>query len=658
MIRPTTRDHPDPGLSSARRLTAQLLALAAGIGIILYRESLRVNAVLESGGLWAWFWDMDLDTSPLLPVMLTLPLFWFWPVSRRIKRPQSSGPGQAGHPPRWLTALLSVSVAAVSLSTSLWIASRPTGAAEVPFGSLPPAYHDEYSYLFQAHTFLSGRVFIPSHPEMPELFDQMHVLNEGRMASRYFPGTGLWMLPFAAWGHPYWGHWLAGALACVFVLWTGIALASWRVGLLAGLLTGLSPGIALFGNLLLSHHPTLMAVTAFVWAMTVFARRPTSGIALAAGTALAFAMLCRPMTAAAIGLPYGIWLLWWALSGTRPAAGAGRSPDAPSGDRRDGICDALTRAGRVRRMVLVGLPVLLGGGLLMAYDTAITGDPLVTPYQLYTEIYTPRHVYGFNNVVRGEQHLGPKVIDDYDRWAENLTLPLALRNVRNRIVASWQWTLGLVPLAMAAVVFCLTTPRSERGWWLVAAAIFSLHAAHVPYWYDGIMHFHYVFESAPLWCLIFARSAQRVTADWDRWSRPAMKYWLAIVIAAALVPQYVALLPFWQTSRLSAEMRNVAFSRLRYAEFNRAVQPLEAEARADDQPVLILVKRQHDVHIDYVTNLPPLDRLVLRGRFEPNTMQLEDVQKAFPERRIYLFDMDALAIRPVQRRPIDAAGAP
>src|SRR5207342_1934219 len=97
----------------------------------------------------------------------------------------------------------SLLVAGVSLGTSAWLGRH--------FEGLPPAYHDEYSYLFQARTFLAGRVSFPSH-EAARLFDQMHVLNEGQFASRYFPGTGLWMAPFVALGNPWWGHWFAGAL--------------------------------------------------------------------------------------------------------------------------------------------------------------------------------------------------------------------------------------------------------------------------------------------------------------------------------------------------------------------------------------------------------------------------------------------------------------
>ena len=142
---------------------------------------------------------------------------------------------------------------------------------------------------------------------MPELFDQMHVLNEGRFASRYFPGVGLWLAPFLAIGHPYWGQWLAGGLTAFFIFWAGRELAGNRVGLTAGLLTALSPGMGLFSNLLLSHEPTMAALAVFLFAFVRFMRTGRASDALWAGCGLSFAMLCRPMTAAGFGLPFGVW---------------------------------------------------------------------------------------------------------------------------------------------------------------------------------------------------------------------------------------------------------------------------------------------------------------------------------------------------------------
>ena len=57
------------------------------------------------------------------------------------------------------------------------------------FGDQPPAYHDEFSYAFQAKTYLAKRLSSESHPTVARLFDQMHVVNEGRFASRYFPAS-------------------------------------------------------------------------------------------------------------------------------------------------------------------------------------------------------------------------------------------------------------------------------------------------------------------------------------------------------------------------------------------------------------------------------------------------------------------------------------
>src|SRR5690606_37132164 len=98
------------------------------------------------------------------------------------------------------------------------------------------------------------------------------------------------------------------------------------------------------------------------------------------------------------------------------------------------------------------------------FNRAITGDGWLTPYQQYTDVYTPRHVFGFNNVVRGEQHLGPKVLENYDEWAQNLTPALAARNVGRRIMFSMIWTLGIVPLTLAGLVFLLTVDCWNGAW--------------------------------------------------------------------------------------------------------------------------------------------------------------------------------------------------
>src|SRR5262245_33401028 len=243
-------------------------------------------------------------------------------------------------------------VGAVSLAASAAVGAR--------FADLPPAFHDEYSYLFQAETFLAGRVSYPSHAAA-RLFDQMHVLNEGRFASRYFPGTGMWLAPFLAAGHPYAGHWLAGAICAVLMFLIGRELAGDAAGLLAGLLTALSPGMALFSNLLLSHQPTLVGLGLFLLGALHLLRSGSAGWGIVSGAGLAFAMLCRPMTAAGVAFPFGVYFLWWACrspseTGAERSTSDSEEPPMISGPVLQ--AEARQRGRRWRALAALGLPLL------------------------------------------------------------------------------------------------------------------------------------------------------------------------------------------------------------------------------------------------------------------------------------------------------------
>ena len=345
-----------------RVLAGQLLAYATVVAIVVPVEFDRIKQITanppemgaanpknpeESGqeqqspsgqdGWATWILDFNVDTTPYLVLFLLAPAVWL--IRRPLFRRKWSwlefmagclwGSGGDRSPDESSSVLsawvLGLSVAAVSCAVSLRVASQPIdGERPSTFGQLPPAYHDEYSYLFQARTFLAGRLWFPSHATAPRLFDQMHVLNEGRFASRYFPGVGAWIAPWLYLNVPYWGHWLAGAVASLLVFWTGRELANNGVGLIAGLLTALSPGMALFSNLLLSHHPTLVGLSLFLFAFVRMQRTCRARYALLSGVGLSFAMLCRPMTAAGFGLPFGLWFLWWLVRGDGTCVGSTR----------------------------------------------------------------------------------------------------------------------------------------------------------------------------------------------------------------------------------------------------------------------------------------------------------------------------------------------
>jgi hypothetical protein len=605
-------------------LAAQLAAFALGLALTVPTELERWRiARLDRAGVIAWLFEFHLDTTLPFLLLVVAPLCWM--VRRRPDTSATSTPTETTPGTDWAAWALALVCFVTSLGASAWVASRDVGegALRSRFGDLPPAYHDEFSYLLQAKTFLAARLSYPSSPQLPELFDQMHVVNEGRFASRYFPGVGAWIAPFLGLGHPYWAQWLGGVLAAFFTFWAGRELAGNRVGLFAGLLTALSPGIALFDNLLLSHAPTVAALMLFLFAFLRFMRTGGAAAAFWAGCGLSVAMLCRPMTAVGFGLPFGIWMLARLAGGLRQPA---------NGDRRRLLRNVLCLAG----------PLIVGLALLFFYNRAITGNGLLSPYQLYTDTYTPRHVYGFNNVVRGQAHVGPRVIDNYDRWAKNLDPQLALANEVERLKASARWTLGVVPIALAAVIFLIAVCwTAELRWKLVAASVVSLHAVHVPYWFVGIMGWHYVFESAPLLLLLFALTTRELFAHWRAAGRFVMPAWWGVLVASAVLTNWVAFDPFWSTSRIESGIEEVAFSRLRYEAFRQVMD------RALHKPALLLIKGDPDDRsIDYVYNDPDLSAPILRGRYRPDT-DLAKVRAAFPNRSLYLFDVKTSELRDV-----------
>ncbi|MFO1095284.1 MAG: glycosyltransferase family 39 protein [Planctomycetaceae bacterium] len=586
----SNRDNSTRGPAVATR--CQVLILLGLLILVGVGEAFRWSDPEQQMVAWgAWLCGPLADWLPFLPWLIAAPIVW--QIRSRPATATSDGDRRVG----WVMALL---LAGISFGLSVWTGGR--------FGDLPPAYHDEFSYLFQAKTFLAGRLSFPSFAPMPELFDQMHVLNEGRFASRYFPGAGLWLAPFVALGRPYLGYWIAGALTTICVYWIGWEIGGRRTALFAGMLNALSPGLALFSNLLLAHNPTLLGLTFFIWMYLRAQRTGRVRDHVFGGLGLTFAMLCRPMTAFGIGLPFGGLLLWQLAT-------------APAPLRR-----------RASIVIAWSLPILAGLGGMLCYNSAITGSPWVSPYQLYTDIYTPRHVYGFHNVTRGEQHLGPKVLEHYDVWAEELTPALAARNVGRRIVASLRWTLGIVPITAAILVLLCARSTWNRGVLLIFGAVVSLHAVHIPYWFEGIMGWHYVFESAPLLLLVVGAATEVLFDTWARTGHKAMcRLWAGMLLTAVAV-NLVTVPAVWP-GRLPVGISEVAFSRRRYAEFFAA-----AEQMAHGRPTIVFVEPDPtDRHIDYVVNDPSLSGPLLIARYRPDQTDLQQARALFPDRQAFLY---------------------
>jgi hypothetical protein len=627
-----------PQTSKSSRFSSFWVAWSVVLLLIVGFEALRwADPETRTEALTNWLCGREADWLPFLPVFLLGAVLW--PVrGRRVPsaRTISTEPPITHHSPLTslplLDSLTSVSLGLLAVAIAAW-----TGW---DLCDLPPAYHDEFSYLFQSLTFLDGRTSFPSFEPMPQLFDQMHVLNEGSFASRYFPGAGAWFAVFHGVGS-IWGLWIAHGIVTTGASIVAGEIAGRTARVVAGLAAAFSPGLCLFSQLYLAHLPTLVGLTVFLIGILRLRRLCESGdlsgheparcsrfefygSACLAGCGLSFAMLCRPMTAAGVGLPFGVWLFWWAFRSRGSGVGSRESEKTPSSH--------LSPLNPFLIILAMGLPILMGMALQLAYNHSITGKALVSPYQLYTDIYTPRHGYGFNNVVRGEQHLGPKVLDNYDRWAENLTLPLAFKKMGIRIVASGRWTLGLVPLAFVVVLLIWNWRRWEGDLQLIVASIVSLHVVHLPYWFEGIMGWHYVFESAPLWAIVLGVVTTDFCKNCRETGHGALRWWWAGVLLTSLATAWLTVPPLWP-GRMPVGLIELRFPRQKYARFNELLQE-----RVTGRAIVFIRPDPDDRHIDYVYNRPQLDSPILRARAPESEEELQRAIRLFPERTPWIFD--------------------
>ena len=619
-------------------------------------EYLRLSEASQSeAGIPGWFVQWDAETT--LPLLCLLSLPFLVVVKRRAAISGHlreagdvvGGPNdkrfdrrdQAYVVPGRYRLCGVVTVFAAALFAGFWIGHQPVSlrqgfdVRDVRFEDLPPAYHDEFSYLLQARTFLAGRLAWPANQIHPELFHQFHVLNRPATASRYFPWTGLWMAPFELIGHPYWGHWLSGAIASVFFFLSLAQLFSFRWSLLGGLLIATSPGIAIFSNLLLAHHPTMMALSIFLWSFFRLMKSGHARFAIVAGIGLTLAMLGRPMTAAGFALPFGAWLL--AMLVVRK----------PVAERRLGVQVVLGFA----------VPLCVGFACLAVLNQNITGSWKTSAYQLYTDTWTPHHRFGFNNgldddSVTTEKFSSVEAIEAYDRWAQenNLTLQRAVRNVSVRSIGSLQWSLGIVPLVLfgtVAVLMSLVTARRGRASsrvLLLVASVASLHLVHIPYWYDGIMGWHYVFETAPLLLMLCIAGAKACAECLDDVIGERMAiFWVVSLILASWFPGWMRLDTGWGASRVGQAINQLSYSRSRMQQFRWLM-----DSPAVKKPALILVDESgSDPQLSFIVNSPDLTGDWIVCRLPASEKQMDDLKNAFAGRFFYRFDPLTFALNSV-----------
>jgi hypothetical protein len=237
-----------------------------------------------------------------------------------------------------------------------------------------PRVQDEFSYLLMSDTFAKGRIANPT-PPLPEFFETFHVLVRPAYVSKYYPAQGV----FLAIGekltrHPAVGIWLSSALACAATCWMLQAWAGPVWGLVGGLVVMIQLGVFSY------------------WSQTYW-----GGMVAALGGALFFGALRRlwdrSSWSSAVWLGIGIVI----LMNSRPVEGLMATAL--------GGAVLLYRTRQSRQwatarfwhslVIPAGTVLLLGAAATAAYNHAVTGSYLRTPYVEHERQYqeTPPFIF-------------------------------------------------------------------------------------------------------------------------------------------------------------------------------------------------------------------------------------------------------------------------
>jgi hypothetical protein len=340
-----------------------------------------------------------------------------------------------------------------------------------------PHVEDEMAYVWQAKVLAHGKLTVPT-PPFPQSMQVPFVVDaNGQRFAKYPPGWPM-MLALGLWlGIRTWVNPLLGGLAVWLTFRLGQKVFGTATGLLAALLTLVSPFFLINSGSLDSHPWSLVLSLSFAIAwMDTFdlgrtsertSKKPTPSwltVSLA-GLSLGLLFLTRPLTAVGVALPffvYGLTLLWRGAADVR------------------------------KRVLAIGAIALLVGSLFLVWQYAVTGNWFTDPYTLW---------WSFDRV-----GFGPGIGLD----PGGHTLLRGLQNAKTMLLDTEQDLFGWDSFSWLFLPFGLWALRRNRAAWLVLGVFTSLVGAYMFYWaavirygpryyYEGIYVLTSVSAAGILW---------------------------------------------------------------------------------------------------------------------------------------------------------------
>jgi hypothetical protein len=303
-------------------------------------------------------------------------------------------------------------------------------AAFLPWLGAPvPLIHDEQSLMLQAQTYMHGRLANPPHELWPR-FESFHINQLPAYASVYFPGRGVplafGMLVF---GNPWIGVWASFVLLAMSTVWM---LRGWidpRWAFVGGLLVVVRLGaFSYWINSYWGGAFTALGAMLVVGGIPRILKTPRWRYGVAMGLGAVILMTTRPFEGLLLCAAVGAFFLPRILQLPRPAIGS--------------------------LMLRVALPltVMVSAGTtwMVLYDSATTGNPFLTPYQLNRSTYAVAPAFIIapleKRVSRLEpiaKHIEKFYIDEARPYREAKTgLKGYLKTVFRKVHLSWYFYVG------------------------------------------------------------------------------------------------------------------------------------------------------------------------------------------------------------------------
>ena len=353
-----------------------------------------------------------------------------------------------------------------------------------------PHLEDEMAYVWQAKVYACGELTVPSPGHPKSMLVPFVVDYNGQRFSKYPPGWSVLLALGVMFAAGEWVNPLLAGLGIWLIYKLGQKVFNPGIGLLAAFLTLTSPFFLLNSGSLLSHPWSLVLSLSFslAWLDTFYGidqkkqhEKPKKGLPLlihsmfrsppkwltilVAGFSLGVLALTRPLTAMGVGFPFAI----------------------------HGIILLVRRDHTARRhVILIGVISISIGALVLAWQYAVTGNPIQNPYALW---WTYDKV-GF----------GPGV----GRMTGGHSLYWAWFDMKRSLNVAWSDLFGWGKFSWIFLPFGLWAGRRNGHAWLIGSVFVSLVMVYMTYWigsslfgpryyYEGLSSLAVISASGVFW---------------------------------------------------------------------------------------------------------------------------------------------------------------